>query len=59
MNPMVRREKNPRWSLFGPQCWWTVYLTPWQPVASFAHHQDALLFGALITISRRNHDRAQ
>lgn len=46
--PSVRRETYPRASLFGLTHWWTVYLTPWQPIASFDSWRNALGYAQLI-----------
>lgn len=49
----VRREPSPRFSLFGPERWWGVYLTPFQEVASFQHFYDAMTWAAMIVATVR------
>lgn len=51
MRVRVFREKYPRATLFGPERWWDVRVTPWQPVASFSNRIDALNWAQLAALS--------
>lgn len=55
----VKRESTARFSLFGPERWWGVYLTPFQQVAAFPHFYDAMTWAALITVNVRHKAKAK
>lgn len=44
----VKRETNARYSLFGPERWWGVWLTPFQQVAAFQYQYDAMTWAVTI-----------